>query len=93
MSEHHEQLVSRPREEIGLMVKDPIAIATREFPMYSDSIAIDSTIPCAAFCLKEAEAGNSPLAQALASQQTDFDFRLVEPTGVLGRVMNCETFP
>jgi hypothetical protein len=33
------------------------------------------------------------LAEALASVQADFEFRLIEPTAVDGRVMNGEPIP
>ena len=70
-----------------------MGVATGEFPMYGDSITIDSSVPGAAFCLEKLQTWNPPFSQTLAGEQADFDFRLVEPTGVLRRVVKREALP
>jgi hypothetical protein len=74
-------------------VKDSLGVTAGEFPVDGDPITIDSPIPGLALCLENTKTRNPPLAQTLAGEQADFDFRLVEPTGVLGRVVNGEAFP
>jgi len=74
-------------------VEDPVGVATGEFPMYGDSIAIDSSVPGAAFSLQKFQTWNPPLSRTLAGEKADFDFRLLEPAGVLGRVGNREALP
>jgi hypothetical protein len=39
------------------------------------------------------EVGNSSFAETLPGEDTDFDFRLVEPTSMFGRVVNGESVP
>jgi len=74
-------------------VEDPVRVATGEFPGYGDSIAIHSSVPGAAFRLQKLQTCNPPLSQTLTGEKAEFDFRLVEPTGVLGRVVNGEALP
>jgi hypothetical protein len=56
-------------------------------------ITVDSAIPGAAFGAQRSQSWDASLTQALPGEQTDFDFRLVEPTGVFGCVMHGEAAP
>jgi len=54
---------------------------------------IDLVVPGAGLPPQDAQGGNSALAQALLGKQADLDFRLVQPTPMLGRVMDREAVP
>jgi hypothetical protein len=62
-----------------------------ELPVDLDAISIHSRIPGSRFPAQGPEIGDPPVAETLPSEQADFDFRLVEPTAVLRRVMDGET--
>jgi len=51
---------------------------------------IDLAVPSARLPAQHTQSGNSVLAQALPRKQTDFGFRMVQPTSMLGRVMDGE---
>jgi hypothetical protein len=53
-------------------------------PFHLGMSAIDSAIPSTRFSSKCLQIWNSPTAQALPREHPDFDFRLVEPTSMLG---------
>jgi hypothetical protein len=55
--------------------------------------AIHPPSPGAGFPAQGVEVGDSAVTQALAREEPDFDFRLVEPTAVAGGVVNGEAFP
>ena len=56
-------------------------------------MAIDLAVPGARLLSQDAQGGNSALAQALPGKQADLDFRLIQPTPVLGRVMDGKAVP
>jgi hypothetical protein len=39
------------------------------------------------------EVGNAPFPETLLGEDADFNFRLIEPTAVSGRVVHGESFP
>jgi hypothetical protein len=55
--------------------------------------AIHPTIPGSAFPAQSLEVRDSPGAEALPREHADFDFGLIEPTSVNGRVVNGESVP
>src|SRR6201987_6185343 len=62
-------------------------------PVDDHLIAIDRPIPSAGLAPQQEQARNSALAQALPGEQADFDFGLVQPTAVLGCVMDVKAIP
>ena len=54
---------------------------------------IDLAVPSAGLASLDAQGGISALAQALPGKQADLDLRLIQPTPVLGRVMDREAIP
>jgi hypothetical protein len=55
--------------------------------------AVDIVMPRAGLCLEGGEIRDAALAQALAGEQSDFEFGLVEPTAMLRGVVNGEAVP
>ena len=55
--------------------------------------AIDSAIPGKGFAAQGFQVGDAPIAKTLARINTDFDFGLIEPASMNGRVVNSETSP
>ena len=54
---------------------------------------IGLVVPGAGLPSQDAQGGNSALAQALPGKQADLDFGLIQPTPVLGRVMDGQAVP
>ncbi len=54
---------------------------------------VDAAIPGVSFPPQRVEVGDSSFAETLPGEDTDFDFRLVEPASMLGRVVNAESAP
>jgi len=54
---------------------------------------IDSAIPCAGLSAQDLQVRYAPPTQALSREHSNFNFGLVEPTPMLGSVMNRETIP
>jgi hypothetical protein len=65
-------------------------LATRGFPaedpVDSDSITVHVAVPGATLTPQSLQIRDPSGAKALTREQTDFDFRLIEPASVLGRV-------
>ena len=64
-----------------------------EGPVDFDSIAVHAAVPGATLTPQSFQIGDPPGAEALAGEQTNFDFRLIEPASVRGRVMHREAIP
>src|SRR5271157_2250324 len=64
-----------------------------EFPVDPDMMAIHAAVPCARLFAKGAKSPDPALAQALPGEQADLDLRLIQPTAMLGRVVNREAIP
>jgi len=62
-------------------------------PLDGDSVAIGAAVPRSSFFPQGLSISNPPLAQALPGKQADGDLSLIQPTGVLGRVMYGEPIP
>src|SRR5579863_4835161 len=45
------------------------------------------------FPSEDGQAGNSPTTPTLPGEQTDLDFRLIQPTAMFGRVVDRQAFP
>src|ERR1035437_8605516 len=64
-----------------------------EFPVDPDMMAIHAAVPCARLFAKGSNSPDPALAQALPGEQADLDLRLIQPTAMLGRVVNREPVP
>ena len=62
-------------------------------PFDSGAVAVDAALPSLNFSAQCRQGSDSAPSQALPTEQTHFDLRLIEPTAVLGRVMNGEALP
>ena len=83
----------RPPERVFLVAE----LATSGFPVEDpvdfDSITVHAAVPGATLTPQSFQIRDPSGAEALTSEQTDFDFRLIEPASVLGRVMHREAVP
>jgi hypothetical protein len=59
-------------------------------PLNGNSVVIHAAIPSSNFFPQGSSICNSSLTQALPRKQTDLDFRLIQPTGMLGSVVHGE---
>ncbi len=64
-----------------------------ELPLNADLIPIHALVPRLRLAAQGTEIRDSSLAQALAREDPDFDFRLIQPTAVGRRVMDGEAVP
>ena len=64
-----------------------------KLPVDSDPVTIHPAVPRTSFTLQRAQIGYASFAEALTSEQTDFDFRLIEPASMRGRVVDREALP
>src|ERR1035437_679651 len=87
------RLVLRPHEEVLIVIERLARFLARKPPIDGHLVTVHPAIPGARLKLKVSQTGDSTLAQALASEETDFDFRLIEPTAVARRVMHRESAP
>ena len=71
----------------------PTGLFPCEVPFDGGVVAIEATAPGEYFATEGGDVRNSPSAQALTAKQTHFDLGLVEPTAMLGRVMDSEAVP
>src|ERR1700687_1804757 len=67
-----------------------IGILTREAPFDGAASAVAALLPSAELASQRGQVGHAAV-QALASEDTDFDFRPVQPAGVLGGVMKLDS--
>ena len=74
-------------------MKFPSSLFAREVPLDGGSVAVGAAVPRPHLVLQCGQVTNSAFTQALAAEHADFDLGLVEPTAVLGRVMDCEAVP
>ena len=74
-------------------MKDVTSVSAGKPPVNEGSLAIDLTVPCVGLSLECGQIRDAPPAQALASEQADFEFRLIEPTAMLGSVVDSEAIP
>lgn len=74
-------------------MKLPSGLFASEIPVDGDAVAADAVAPGLDFVAQCSEVRDSALLQALAAEQTHFDFSLVAPAAVLGCVVNCELVP
>ena len=86
-------LVLWPLEKVLLVVEYIAGIVTGEPPVDEGSPTVDLTIPGARFGGQSGEIRNTPIAEALTGEQSDFDFGLIKPTTVLWSVMDREAIP
>ena len=64
-----------------------------EFPVNSLASTVNASNPSSAFPTEGCQIGNSARSEALPGKHCEFDFRLVEPTAVFGRVMDGKSAP
>ena len=64
-----------------------------EFPVDLDLVTVHAAVPYPGFAAKRSQIPDSSSAEALPREEADFDFRLVEPTPVLGGEVNREAVP
>ena len=65
-----------------------------ELPVDLDLIAVHTAVPGATLSMaKRLEVWDSPIAEALPREQTNFDLRLVESPAVFWGVVNGKTIP
>ena len=64
-----------------------------ELPVDSGAVAIHLLVPGSGFPAQSLQLGDSSTSQALPREDTNFDFRLIEPTSVGRRVVNGEAVP
>ena len=62
-------------------------------PVDLDLIAVHTAVPGVTLTAKRLEVWDSPIAEALPREQTNFDLRLVEPTAVFWGVVYGKTIP
>ena len=70
-----------------------LGVEAREVPLKDGSVTVDVLVPCLSLGAQGFQVGDSAFAQTLSGKQADLDFCLVEPTGMLGSVMEGESFP
>ena len=56
-------------------------------------MTVDVLVPCLSLGAQGFQVGDSAFAQTLPGKQADLDFRLIEPTGMLGSVVEGESLP
>jgi hypothetical protein len=64
-----------------------------ELPSNRDAIAIHASISGFGLTAQRNDVPDLAFPQALAAEQTDLDFSLIEPAFMLGSVMHSESFP
>ena len=64
----------------------PICVLPSELPLDSSLLGVPRLLPGVDFRPQKVLAGDTPV-QTLAAEDADLDFRHVQPTGVLGRVV------
>jgi hypothetical protein len=74
-------------------VEDVAHILARELPFNESAFVVDIEIPCPGLCREGGQIRDAALAQALAGEQADFQFRLIERTAMLRGVVNREAVP
>jgi len=67
--------------------------AARELPVDGGAVAVHLAIPSFGFPLQIAQRRHAALAEALAAEQTDLDFGLIQPASAFGHVMYREPVP
>jgi hypothetical protein len=74
-------------------MKFPSSVLAGEVPFDGSAVAVKATVPSLDFVLQSGQMADSAFSQALTAEQADFDLGLVEPTAMLGRVMDSEAVP
>ena len=74
-------------------MEDVASILARELPLDEGPLTIDLAVPRAGLGLQRGQIRDPALAQTLAGEESDFEFGLIEPAPVLGRVVNGEAAP
>ena len=68
-----------------------LGVEAREVPFKDGSVTVDVLVPCLSLGAQGFQVGDSAFAQTLPGKQADLDFGLIEPTGMLGSVMEGES--
>ena len=76
-----------------MIVETSLGVEAREVPFKDDSVTVDVLVPCLSLGAQGFQVGDSAFAQTLPGKQADLDFGLIEPTGMLGSVMDGESLP
>src|SRR5258708_17057042 len=83
----------RPLERVLPVTKLATGGFAVELPVDLESRAIDAKRPGARLAAKRPQVGDSSAPQTLPREQTDFDFGLIEPASMDGRVVHRESIP
>jgi len=74
-------------------VETSLGVEAREVPFKDGSVTVDVLVACLSLEAQGFQVGYSAFAQTLPGKQADLDFGLIEPTGMLGSVMEGESLP
>jgi hypothetical protein len=74
-------------------VETSLGVEAREVPFKYGSVTVDVLVPCLSLEAQGFQVGYSAFAQTLPGKQADLDFGLIEPTGMLGSVVEGESLP
>ena len=74
-------------------MEDIVSIEAGEGPVDLEALVVDGLVPGAAFGAKFAQSCNAAGAQTLAAEEANFDLRLIQPTGMLGGVVDGKATP
>ena len=66
---------------------------TGEIPCNGGAVVVETQAACIHFAAQCGQVWDSTLSQAEAAEQAHFDFSLIEPTAMLGSVMDSEAAP
>jgi hypothetical protein len=76
-----------------LIVETSLCVEAREVLFKDGSVTVDALVPSLSLRAQGGQVGDSAFAQTLPGKQADLDFGLIEPTGMLGSVMEGESLP
>ena len=68
-----------------------LGVEARDVPFKDGSVTVDALVPRLSLGAQGFQVGDSAFAQTLPGKQADLDFCLIEPTGMLGSVMEGES--
>src|SRR5258706_2884458 len=78
----------------GLLIAEQLSgLFARDPPVDLGPLLVGLAVPSFDFPLQLSQIRNPPASQTLPRDKTKFDFRLIEPTPVLGSVMDGKPIP
>jgi len=80
-------------ESVFLIAEFATCVLGSNRPVDCARVTIHTAGPGAGFSLQRLQFGDASFAEALTGEQTDFDFRLIEPASMRGRVVDRQALP